>query len=151
MKKLSDLSSVFYMWVGFALGIIAVFMMFVPMAVYDGGFIISAKTMFFGDGYNGGAWLSFVGYMLILAASIGVAVLALPVVSPSSKVEKIVLISAIGLVLIGMVLVALIQAFYKMNNGAYQNFEYFHSGFYLTIFFSLAAIAMDVVALVLDW
>ena len=135
----------------FALGVLAVFMMFVPMAVYDGGFIISAKTMFFGDGYNGGAWLSFVGYMLILAASIGVGVLALPVIEPSAKVEKIVLISASALVLVGAILVALIQNFYSANNGVYQNFEHFHVGYYLTLIFSAGAIGMNTVALALDW
>lgn len=148
MKRLS---SIFYMWMSFAIGLIAVLMMFVPMAVYDGGFVVSARSLFFGDGYNGGAWLAFLGYMLILLASIGVAILALPVITPSAKVEKIVLISASALVLLGAIFVALIQVNYKANGGVYQNFEHFHVGYYLTLLFSLGCIGLNTYAMILDW
>ena len=147
MKKLS---SVFYMWVGLASGLIAVLMMFVPVACYSGT-TLSASQMFWGNGYNGGAWPAFVGYMLILVGAIMMGVIALPFMEPSIRAEKIVLISAGALILIGTILVGLITVEYAANNGIYQYLDYLAAGFYLSLFFSLVSLACDVVALVLDW
>ena len=149
---MKNLSSVFYMWVGLGLGILSVFMMFVPFAVYDGGTVIAARHMFWGLGESGGAWPAFVGYMLILVGALMMGVMALPFIQPTIKGEKIVLISSAAAILVGAILVGLITVEYPLLGGTfYNNFDYFHVGFYLTMVFSLGAIAMDVVALVLDW
>ena len=79
-------------------------------------------------------------------------VMALPFIQPSIKLEKIVLISSGALILIGLLLASLVTVEYPLLGGSfYGNFGYFLPGFYLTIAFSLGAIAMDVIALVLDW
>ena len=149
MKKLS---SVFYMGVGLGLGILSVLMMFVPFARYDGNTIIAARHMFWRVGESGGAWPAFVGYMLILAGALMMGVMALPFIQPTIKAEKIVLISSAAAILLGAILVGLAPVEYQLLGGTfYNNFDYFHVGFYLTMVFSLGAIAMDVVALVLDW
>ena len=149
MKKLS---SVFYMWIGLALGVIAVLMMFIPFAVYDGGTVIAARHMFWGLGTEGGAWPAFVGYMLILVGAIAMGVMALPFIQPTIKAEKIVLISSGSLILLGTILACLVTVLYPLMGGTYYaNFNYFHAGFYLTLVFGLGAVAMDVIALVLDW
>ena len=149
MKKLS---SVFYMWFGLGLGVLAVLMMFVPFASYDSGTTIAARHLFWGVGQSGGAWPAFVGYMLILLGALMTGLLALPFIQPTIKAEKIVLISSIALILVGVILVGLITVEYSLLGGTfYSNLDYFLAGFYLTIFFSLGAIAMNVIALVLDW
>ena len=149
---MKNLSSVFYMWVGLGLGVLSVLMMFVPFAVYDGGTVIAARHMFWGLGESGGAWPAFVGYMLILAGAIMMGVMALPFIQPTITAEKIVLISSGALILIGAILVGLISVEYPLMGGTfYSHLDYFHAGFYLTMVFAAGAIAMDVVALVLDW
>ena len=149
MKKLS---SVFYMWIGLGLGLLAVLMMFIPFACYDEGYIIAARHLFWGEGESGGAWPAFVGQMLILVGALMMGVMALPFIQPTIKAEKIVLISSAAAIFVGLVLVCLIPVEYSLLGGAfYSHLDYFHVGFYLTIVFSLGAIAMDVIALVLDW
>ena len=149
MKRLS---SVFYMWIGLGLGVLAVFMMFVPFVSYDGGTTLAARHLFWGLGQSGGAWPAFVGYMLILVGALMTGVMALPFIQPSIKAEKIVLISSAALILVGVILVGLITVEYSLAGGMfYSHVDYFLPGFYLTIVFSAGAIAMDVIALVLDW
>ena len=149
---MKNLSSVFYMWLGLGLGVLSVLMMFVPFAVYDGGTIIAARHMFWGLGESGGAWPAFAGYMLILVGALMMGVMALPFIQPTIKAEKIVLISSAAAILIGLILVGLISVEYPLLGGTfYSHLDYFHAGFYLTMVFGLGAIAMDVIALVLDW
>lgn len=149
MKKLS---SVFYMWIGFAAGILAVLMMFLPcLAFNSGNTIVSAKDLFWGEGTAGGAWPAFVGYMLILFGSLITGILALPFIQPTVKAEKIVLISSAICLLAGAVLVGLIKVEYFANNGYYRYFSYYAAGYFITL--SLAAITFicDIIALMLDW
>ena len=148
MKKLS---SVFYMWFGLGFGLLAVFMMFVPIASLSGGYIVSAKELFWGDGLSGGAWPAFVGYMLILVGALMMGVMALPMIQPSTQTEKIVLISAGAMILIGGVLVGLIWVFYSANNGFYSYLDGYRAGYFLTLSFAAIAIAADAMALALDW
>ena len=149
MKKLS---SVFYMWLGLGLGIIAVLMMFIPFACYDGGTVVAARHLFWGEGTEGGAWPAFVGYMFILVGALAMGVMALPMIQPTIKTEKIVLITSGALILVGLILASLITVEYPLLGGTfYGHLDYLHIGFYLTLVFSLGAIAMDVIALVLDW
>ena len=148
---MNKLSSVFYMLFGLGFAVLAVLMMFVPMASLSNGYIVSGAQMFWGKGVNGGAWPAFVGYMLILVGGLTMGVMALPFIQPSTKTEKIVLISAGAAIFIGAVLVGLIFVEYSANNGYYKNLDYFHAGYYLTLAFSAIALASDVVALVLDW
>ena len=147
MKKLS---SVFYMWVGLGFGLLAVLMMFVPVAQLSGS-IVSSKELFFGNGVYGGAWPSFVGYMFILVGALMMGVMALPFIQPSSSTEKIVLISAGALLLVGGVLVGLIHVLYEANNGFHPYLDNYCAGYFLALSFTAVAIAMDVVALMLDW
>lgn len=149
MKKLS---SVFYMIIGLVLGLLAVLMELVPFASYDSGTVVAARHLFWGIGTEGGAWPAFVGYMLILLGSLMMGFMALPFIQPSIKTEKIVLISAAALILVGLILACLITVEYPSLGGTYYGiFDYFLAGFYLTIVFSLGAIAMDIIALRLDW
>ena len=111
MKKLS---SVFYMWVGLGFGLLAVLMMFVPFVKMSGD-ILAAKSLFFGNEVYGGAWPSFVGFMFILVGALMMGIMALPMIQPSSQTEKIVLISAGVLLLVGGILVGLIHVLYEAN------------------------------------
>ena len=151
MKKLS---SVFYMWVGLGFGLLAVLMMFVPFVKMSGD-ILAAKELFFGDraygGNSGGAWPSFVGFMFILVGALMMGVMALPMIQPSAQTEKIVLISAGALLLVGGVLVGLIHVLYEANGGFAPYLDNYCAGYFLALSFTAVAIAMDVMALVLDW
>lgn len=149
MKKLS---SVFYMWIGLGLSVLAVLMMFVPFASFDGGTTVAARHLFWSEGTEGGAWPAFIGYMLILAGGIALGIIALPFIQISTKVEKAVLFTSGAFILVGAVLSCLITVEYSAMGGTfYGNFDYFLPGFYLTLFFSLGALAMDAIALILDW
>ena len=148
MKRLS---SVFYMWVGLGFGLLAVIMMFVPVASLSGGYIVAAKDLFWGDGVNGGAWPSFVGFMLIFVGALAMGVMALPMIQPSTSTEKIVLISSGAAILVGGILVGLIYVFYHANNGFYSFLDSYHAGYFLALSFAAIAIVADVMALVLDW
>ena len=147
MKKLS---SVFYMWVGLGFGLLAVLMMFVPFVKMSGD-ILAAKSLFFGNEVYGGAWPSFVGFMFILVGALMMGIMALPMIQPSAQTEKIVLISAGALLLVGGVLVGLIQVLYEANGGYQPYLDNYCAGFFLALSFTAVAIAMDVIALILDW
>lgn len=150
----SKLSSVFYMWLAFALGLIAVLFMFTPVMVNEDLKDVAATSIFWNDGIRNGAWPAFIGYMLILAGTIASAVIALPIVQPSAKVEKIVLISAIACMVIGLVGVGLAQIEYsKFNTGfefSLDRLKYLW-GWYVTMIAGTIAVGMDCVALALDW
>lgn len=148
------LSSVFYMWVAFALGAIAVLFMLTPVLVDENANYVSATSVFWNNGLHNGAWPAFIGYMLILVGSLASAIIALPIIQPSAKVEKIVLISSIAAMVIGLVAVGLLQIEYSgFNKGVDFSLDKLHYlwGWYVSMFAGLAAIAMDVVALKLDW
>lgn len=147
MKKLS---SVFYMWVGLGFGLLAVLMMFVPFVKMSGD-ILAAKSLFFGNEVYGGAWPSFVGFMFILVGALMMGIMALPMIQPSSQTEKIVLISAGVLLLVGGILVGLIHVLYEANGGFAPYLDNYCAGYFLALSFTLVAIVMDVIALVLDW
>ena len=144
------------MWMAFAVGVIAVLAMFAPTMFNNDTGIESASAYFwnYGDSIKG-AWPAFVGYMLILAASLASAVIALPFVQPSAKVEKIVLISSIVALGIGLVAVGLLQVEYSLMNsgnvGYTLNDLVYYPGWYITIVFGAIALAMDVIAVKLDW
>jgi hypothetical protein len=156
MKKLS---SVFYMWFGFGSAIVSVLAMFLPFLIVNND--IRQATYFFFDGPLGlslGAWPSFVGFMLILVAGLALGVMALPFLVPSAKLEKIVLISAVALLVVGIVLVSLTGVLYEyLNTAVIGNptdvfiFEYNQAGYYISLIGAALASASGVVALVLDW
>ena len=148
MKKLS---SVFYMWFGFGFGILATLMMFTPIVSVSRGQILSASDMFWGMGVYGGAWPAFIGYMLILLGSLGLALMALPFIQPSAKIEKIVLILIAISLLVGIFLIAFIYNEYSAMNGRYKGFDNFMPGYYLSIIFASIAIIATCIALKLDW
>ena len=151
----NKLSSVFYLWFAFGLGLLAVLMMFVPTLTNEFGDITSAKALFFPSYGPKGVWPTFVGFMLILAAALASGIIALPFVQPSAKVEKIVLISSIAALVIGAISIGLISVFY----GAFNNFDVgfelesfkFYPGYFLALAFSVAAAVMDFIAVKLDW
>lgn len=152
MRKLS---SVFYMWVAFAFGVIAVLAMFLPTMTKDGGDICRATSFFWNFADEKGAWPAFAGYMLILVGAIASAVIALPFVQPSVKVEKIVLISSIVAIAVGTIAVGLLQVEYSLFNGNRVGFELsnltYLVGWYFTVVSGVIAVAADVIALKLDW
>ena len=149
MKK--QLSSVFFMWMGFAFAILAVLSMFLPFMTVDSD-IVAIKSFFFNDsaGIVKGAWPCFMGYMFILLGGLAMGVMGLSVIQPSAKVEKIVLISAGALILVGMILALLFKPIYLGLNPESDLGDPL-VGFYFTLFLGLAAIGMDVTAIIFDW
>lgn len=96
--------------------------------------------------------------MLILVAGLALGVMALPFLVPSAKLEKIVLISAVALLVVGIVLVSLTGVLYEyLNTAVIGNptdvfiFEYNQAGYYISLIGAALASASGVVALVLDW
>jgi len=152
MKKVS---SVFFMWMGFALAIVATLAMFIPFQeIYAAS--RSAADLFFGNtAIPNGAWPAFVGYMLLLLGGIALAIMALPVLQPSAKTEKIVLISSIAAIVVGVILISLtpvwLVEFNRLiawNNGS---IGWFLPGWYITVILGLGAAVMAVMAAKLDW
>jgi len=147
MKKLS---SIWFMWIAFGIGIISMLMMFVP-AIHTIGQTQNATGLFFNSasGTIKGAWSGFVGYMLIVVASLGSAVIALPFIQPSIKQERIALISILAAFVVGAVLVfTMVPVYASLNNLA--NWEMW-AGPYLGGFFALFGAASTFVALKKDW
>lgn len=148
------LSSVFYMWVAFALGVIAVLFLFTPVLLDEYDCYVNATSIFWNDGIHNGAWPAFIGYMLILVGAIASAIIALPIVQPSAKVEKIVLISSIGCMVVGLIAVGLLQVEYSALNDGIEfeldNLKYLW-GWYVTMGCGVVAVGMDCVALKMDW
>lgn len=149
MKK--QLSSVFYMWMGFAFAIIAVLSMFLPFITVDTD-TVAIKSFFFNDnaGLVKGAWPCFMGYMFILVGGLAMGVMGLSIIQPSAKVEKIVLISAGALILVGTILALLFKPIYLGLNPESDVGDPL-VGFYFTLVFGAAAVGMDATAIVLDW
>ncbi|HKM10088.1 MAG TPA: hypothetical protein VJY86_00555 [Bacilli bacterium] len=155
MKKLS---SVFYMWFGFGSAIVSVLAMFLPFITMDSG--IKPATFFFFDGPGGltlGAWPAFIGFMLILLAGLALGVMGLPFFVPTAKVEKIVLISSLVSLVIGLALVASIGALYVYLNTEYIAHPsspiiiYYHAGYYISLLGAALAAVANFIALKLDW
>ncbi|MGM9874132.1 MAG: hypothetical protein ACI31G_04405 [Bacilli bacterium] len=149
MKK--SISSVGLMWIGLLFSALAILMMFIPSLSMMNGKIYNASQIFFNsaDGFINGSWPTFVGYMLIVVALIEVFIIALPPVEISIKVEKIVLISAVCLTIVGAVIVMLTQLWFSLTNGMIDSFSKLTTlpGPYLTLAFSIVASVLNVLAL----
>ncbi|MFA7032082.1 MAG: hypothetical protein WC201_00750 [Bacilli bacterium] len=155
MKKLS---SIFYMWFGFGAAIASVLAMFLPFIRVDNA--DKPATFFFFNGVGGltyGAWPSFVGFMLILVAGLALGIMALPIVQPSAKMEKIVLISAFVSLVVGFFLVAFMGVMYTwLNTSVIAHptspiITYYLAGFYITLICAGLAAVANFIALKLDW
>ena len=151
--KNNKLDSVVFMWIGFALAILAVLMMFVPVYKIEGQ-IYNAVNGFFGSYTEVGSWPTFVGYMLILVGGLLTAYVALPFFEPSYSGEKLLLIIASVLEAVGIALVMCAVVWYCLLNGQPELIT--HSGYYplagayITGSLSLLAIACNAYALHLD-
>ena len=149
MKKF-NLSSVVFMWIGFAAAIIATLCMFFPFISINGGRTMGAAIFWNGDHVSTGVWSLFIGFMLILIAGIALGVLALPFVQISEGFEKKALISIISALSIGFIL-ALVSGFILKASNPSEVFEwYYHAGFYICEVLTLGTIACGAVALELD-
>lgn len=155
MKKLS---SIFYMWFGFGAAIVSVLSMFLPFLICDNN--VKPATYFFFNDATGtvlGAWTSFVGFMLILAAGLCLAIMALPFVQPSAKVEKIVLISSFIALIVGLFLVAFTSVIYTWLNTSVAAhpttpiITLVHAGYYICLTGAGVAAICAFMALKLDW
>lgn len=149
------LDSVVYMWISFGLIVVAVLMMFVPLYTAEGVvFSATHNGGFFGNALHEGAWPSFIGYMLILVGGLITGVLALPFVEPSYEGEKLVLVVASILEFIGAALVMTCVVWYCLLNGQPELIThsgyYIQAGSYITMSFSVLAIACNVRAIILD-
>jgi len=147
--------SVVFMWISFALVVIAVLMMFVPLYSIEGQ-VLSATVNggFFGNALHQGAWPSFIGYMLILAGGIITAILGLPFSQPSYEGEKLILIIASALECLGIALVMTCVVWYCLLNGQPELIThsgyYVQAGSYITSGLALLAIVCNVRAILLD-
>ena len=149
------LPSTFYKWFAFGLGIVSVLAMFLPF-MNDEFLATRDATAFFWDvGTVKGAWPAFVGFMLILVGAIAIGVFATPFINVSEKVEKIVLISSVAAMFVGIILVIFLQGMYSGFNGGrigmtLSDFTY-QAGFYISVTAGLGATAMGGIAIAKDW
>lgn len=152
MKR--QVSSVLFMWLSVLFGVIAVLLMFAPSLKMMNGTIYSAQALFWDSqvGDRVGVWTTFVGYMLVLVSVIITLVIALPQVSLSYRMEKILLIICIVISLVGAGLIGLNQLFYCLNNNCMDRFSNYTTlvGPYVAIGFILVQCAFDIVAIKLD-
>lgn len=154
MKK-QQISSVAIMWISFALTIISVLVMFVPLMQCQGTVYAAAcNNAFFGNSIIKGAWPSFIGYMLVLVSSIMVMILALPFFQPSFQAEKCILITATVLDVVGSALIWMIVLFWCAFNGNLSTMmsgQYFPlAGTYIAGILSLVGAGLNIYALKLD-
>lgn len=154
--KESKFDSVVFMWFSFGLIVLATLMMFVPTFVAEGQ-TYNAVSGYFNSasGSYQGAWPSFLGYMLVLLGGLMTGILALPMVRPSYTVEKLVLILASILEVVGVVLIMTAVVWWCLIN--YGNTDYItHSGYnlqagsYITTVLAFLAVTCNIRALFLD-
>lgn len=152
MKR--QVSSVLFMGLSVAAGIIAVLMMFLPAMKMMNGTIYSGASLFWDSsvGDRQGIWITFVAYMLVLASAIATLVVSLPFISLSYRLEKLILGLSIALSLVGAILIGLTQVFYCLQNNCMDRFANYTTlaGPYVAIAFILIQSAMNIVAIELD-
>lgn len=152
MKK--EISSVSLMWISVLFGVLATLMMFVPSLSMINGKIYNSSQIFFNslDGFTKGVWPTFIGYMLILVSVIEVIIIAIPSVEISIKAEKIILISATVLSLLGSIIIMLTQLWFALTNDMIDSFNKLTTlpGPYLTLLFSLISGGLNIFALKKD-
>ena len=151
--KNNRFDSVIMMWISFALAIIAVLMMFVPVYKIEGQ-VYNAINGFFGSTTENGSWPTFVGYMLILVGALLVGFLALPFFEPSYGAEKLLLIVASILELVGIALVMCAVIWWCLLNGKAELITHKNyiplAGAYITGGLSLLSIFSNFYAIKLD-
>ncbi len=133
MKKLLTLPNILKACAA-VLGLVAFFLMFAKQLVVGDSVRVyyGCKDTIFGDG---GAIISFVGYLLVLLA--GLAMCALVFVKLDDKVRKIVVFALAFLFLLGAIFI-FIQA--SVVNGKYGNLRLTAGPVFAGIFAILAAL-----------
>ena len=154
MSKLKDkLSSAVFLWIGAGLVLIAMIMIVVPALDIQG--IKNSGELFWNQtGLYDGVWPMFVGYMLVLVAGLLMAVIAIPTFQPSAGVEKIILIIAGAMLVIGIVLICLFKVMFVAINGwasGYGDVLTLYPGPFIAAALAFLALGCDVTALALDW
>lgn len=154
MSKLKDkLSSAVFLWIGAGLVLIAMIMIGVPAIEVDGTRNSGQIFWDFIPTFKG-VWPMFVGYMLVLVAGLLMAVIAIPTFQPSAGVEKIILIIAGAMLVIGIVLICLFKVLFVVMNGwasSYSDVLTLYPGPFIAAALALLALGCDVTALALDW
>ena len=152
------LSSVWYMGFAFLFGLIAMLMMFAP-AFYNTcvGFRPYAATEVFFDAAGGlvkGAWPAFLGYMLVTLGFVATGIIALPIIRPSAKLEKVILIGSVICEFAGLILVSLILVEYNGFNNVASEIaakSYLKGGTISFIVFDILTMCSTAMAALLDW
>lgn len=154
MSKLKDkISSVVFLWIGAGLAIIAMIMIGVPAIEVDGTKNSGQIFWDFVPTFKG-VWPMFVGYMLVLVAGLLMAVIAIPTFQPSASVEKIVLIIAGAMLVLGIVLICLFKVVFVAINGwasGYSDVLSLYPGPFIAAGLAFLALGCDITALALDW
>lgn len=149
------LNSVMFLWIGFGLAIVTMIMIAIP-AIEIPILGIKNSAEIFWDQSPGmkGNWPLFVGYLAILLGGLMMGFTALSFVQPSALVEKIILIAAGVLFVLGIVLLASFKEIYMSMNditGTAQKLVDAHPGPYIGAGLAGGALVADAVALALDW
>lgn len=145
------LSSVVFLWIGFGLVLVTmVFIAFPAIEVEFEGIVTSADIFWRRVPVWVGNWPMFVGYMSILVGGILMGSMALSFVQPSALTEKIILLVAGGLLLLGVILVFCFKETFFAVNG-WESVRDVYWGPYVAASIATLALACDGVALALDW
>jgi hypothetical protein len=145
------LSSVVFLWIGF--GLVLVTMVFIAAPAIEvefEGVVNSAAIFWRRVPVWVGNWPMFVGYMSILVGGILMGSMALSFVQPSALTEKIILLVAGGLLLLGVILVFCFKETFFAVNG-WESVRDVYWGPYVAASIATLALACDGVALALDW
>lgn len=153
--KNNRLSSVVFMWIGFASAIIATLMMFVPLYSIGGQIhTVIVNGGFFGNVSENGAWPTFIGFMLILIGGLLTGFLALPSIQPTYSFEKLLLIISSILEIVGIVLVMCCVIWWCLLNGQpslISHYGYYpKAGSYVASGLALVTVACNLYAIKLD-
>ncbi len=153
-KIKNKLNSVVFMWIGFAIGILAVLMMFAP-GLKALGSVYSSSDLFWGNkpGLAIGVWPVFVGYMLILIGSLIMAIVAMPFVRINIKCEASLLIISTIILFIGAALVYCLKPLLlSMNDYNYDMWVNYvqYPGPYLAGSFAILSGICSIIALKFD-
>lgn len=146
------LNSVVFLWIGLALAVVTMIMIAVPAIDFQG--VKNSAAVFWDTMGMKGNWPLFVGYMAILVGGILMGVMALSFVQPSALVEKIILITAGVLLIVGIVLLSSSrEIFFALNEIPSSMYKIYDPlpGPYIGAGLAGLALIADGVALALDW
>jgi hypothetical protein len=146
------INNTLFLWIGVGLVVLTMIMIGIPAIEVDG--TRNSGEIFWNQVASWqGSWPLFLGYMLVLAAGISMGLIAIGVINIDQLMQRIILICAAVLLLIGAILMFAFKEIFLEINGWSQmaNIYKTYAGPYIAGSLSVVASLSAITAIALDW